>query len=153
MRVLFILLQAVIVQPPSATIVPTLQGLHEVCGPGAFDACTLFVAYRLDVHCVTGERGAAMNASVTFKPMVLLHDIRQMPHELMHVDDVRTFAAQYVGELESRTFESDRLCEEEALRLTAGFGDRIRGFARRSNLMRHPSLRAGRSTISATDGR
>ncbi|HYS56378.1 MAG TPA: hypothetical protein VER58_21680 [Thermoanaerobaculia bacterium] len=99
---------------------------------------------------MTRERRAAMNASVTFKPMMLLHDIRQIPHELLHVEDVRTFASQYVDEIQSLEFQSDRECEQESLRLSSDFGVRMRGFARRSNLMRHPILR---STISATDGR
>ncbi len=150
MRVLFILLQAVIVQPPSTTIVANLPGLHDVCGSAAnYDACTLFVAYRLNVTC----REAQMNASVTFKPMVFLYNLGQLPHEQLHIDDLKRFASQYVGGLEARTFASNTECEEESIRLAAGFGSKMREFALRSNLERHPILRAGRSTIPHVEGR
>lgn len=153
MRVLLILLQAVIVQPPATSIVPSLQGLHEICGPGSFDACTLFVAYKLDVQCVTRNGAPAMNASVTFRPMVFVYNIRQLPHEMMHVEDVRHFSSQYVDTIASVPFRSDAECREESSRLIAAFGDRIREFALRSNLERHPILRAGRSTMPHVEGR
>lgn len=153
MRVLLILLQAVIVQPPSTTLVASLHNLHEICGPGAFDACTRFVAYKLDVQCVTREGAPAMNASVTFRPMIFLQNIRQLPHEMLHVEDVRHFASQYADALASVALTSDAQCHEEAMQLSAGFGDRIREFALRSNLDRHPMLRAGRSTMPHVDSR
>ena len=153
MRVLLILLQAVVVQPPATSIVSSLQNLHEICGPGAFDACTLFVAYKLDVQCVTRNGARAMNASVTFRPMIFAYNIRQLPHEMLHVDDVRNFAAEYVHAIEAAPFESDQACRERASTLTDGFGDRIREFALRSNLERHPMLRAGRSTMPHVEGR
>jgi len=153
MRVLLILLQAVIVQPPATSIVPTLQGLHEICGQGAFDACTLFVAYKLDVQCVTRNGAPAMNASVTFRPMVFVYNIRQLPHEMLHVEDVCQFSSQYVDSIASVPFKSDQECHDESIRLAAGFVDRIREFALRSNLERHPILRAGRSTMPHVEGR
>ena len=153
MRVLLILLQAVVVQRPATSVVSSLQNLHEICGPGAFDACTLFVAYKLDVQCVTREGVPAMNASVTFRPMVFLQNIRQLPHEMLHVEDVRQFSSQYVDAIASVPLKSDQECHEESIRLAAGFGDRIREFALRSNLERHPMLRAGRSTMPHVEGR
>jgi len=148
MRAILMLLQAVIVQPPSATIVPTMQRLHEICGTAIdYDACTLFVAYRLDVTCDAKR----LNASVTFRPMILLHNVRQLPHEKLHVDDVRLFASQYACELEKQVFASNEECQEESIRLAAGFGAKMREFALRSNLARHPQLR--RSTMAPVEGR
>jgi hypothetical protein len=83
-----------------------------------------------------------MNASVTFRPLILLHNIRQLPHELLHIDDVRLFATRYVDAIGQRTFASDGECEVEAARLADGFQAKMREFARRSNLERHPILRA-----------
>jgi hypothetical protein len=153
MRVLLILLQAVVVQPPATSIVSSLTRLHDICGPGSFDACTRFVAYRLDVQCVTRSGEPAMNASVTFRPMIFVYNIRQLPHEMLHVDDVRLFASQYVNQIESVPLKSDQECQEQSIRLAAGFGDRIREFALRSNLERHPILRTGRSTMPHVEGR
>ena len=138
MRVLLILLQAVIVQPPSTTIVSSLQRLHDICGPGSFDACTRFVGYKLDVQCVTRNGAPAMNASVTFRPMIFLYNIRQLPHEMLHVEDLRHFSSLYADAIASVPYESDLECREESNRLTSGFGDRIREFALRSNIERHP---------------
>ena len=153
MRVLPILLQAVIVQPPATTLVSSLHNLHEICGPGPFDACTRFVAYKLDVQCVTRDGAPAMNASVTIRPMIFLYNIRQLPHEMLHVEDVRRFSSQYAEEIASVALTSDAQCHEESMRLSAGFGDRVREFALRSNLERHPMLRAGRSTMPHIEGR
>jgi hypothetical protein len=72
---------------------------------------------------------------------------------LLHVDDVRHFSLQYVNALESVPLTSDRECYEESIRLAAGFGDRMREFALRSNLERHPILRARGSTMPHVDGR
>ena len=153
MRVLLILLQAVIVQPPATSIVSSLPRLHEICGPGSFDACTRFVAYKLDVQCVTRAGVPAMNASVTFRPMIFVYNIRQLPHEIMHVEDVRRFSSQYVDGVASVPFTSDQECQDESIRLAAAFGDRVREFALRSNLERHPTLRAGRSTMPHVERR
>ena len=152
MRALFIVLHAIIVQSPAVTLVANPQRVHQVCGPGAFDACTLFVAYRLDMQCSSAGGPAAMHGSVTFRPLIFAYDIRQIPHELMHVDDVRLFALDYVKESESLAFASPAECDEAARRLTAGFGEKMREFALRSNMLRHPSI-YGRSTIPAADGR
>jgi hypothetical protein len=94
-----------------------------------------------------------MNASVTFRPMVFVYNIRQLPHEMLHVEDVRHFSSQYVDAIASVPLNSDQECHEESIRLAAGFGDRIREFALRSNLERHPMLRAGRSTMPHVEGR
>ena len=153
MRVLLILLQAVIVQPPATSIVPSLQSLHDICGDGNFDACTLFVAYRLDVQCVTRNGTPAMNASVTFRPLVFVYNIRQLPHEMLHVEDVRHFSSQYVDAIATVPLQSDQECRAQSMQLAAAFGDRIREFALRSNLERHPTLRAGRSTMPHVEGR
>jgi len=86
-------------------------------------------------------------------PMVFVYNIRQLPHEMMHVEDVRHFSSQYVDTIASVPFRSDAECREESSRLIAAFGDRIREFALRSNLERHPILRAGRSTMPHVEGR
>jgi hypothetical protein len=138
MRILLILLQAVIVQPPATTIVSSLQRLHEICGPGSFDACTRFVGYKLDVQCVTRDGVPAMNASVTFRPMIFVYNIRKMPHEMLHVDDVRHFSSLYTDAITSVRYQSEEECQENSNRLRSGFGDRIREFALRSNIERHP---------------
>jgi len=126
MRVLLILLQAVIVQPPSIAIVSSLQRLHDICGPGSFDACTRFVGYKLDVQCVTRNGAPAMNASVTFRPMIFVYNIRQLPHEMVHVEDVRHFSSLYADAIASVPYQSNAECHADADRLTAAFGDRIR---------------------------
>ena len=138
MRVLLILLQAVIVQPPATTIVSSMQRLHDICGPGSLDACTRFVGYRLDVQCATRDGVPAMNASVTFRPIIFVYNIQKMPHEMLHVDDVRQFSTQYVDAITSVAYKSDEDCHQDSIRLESLFGDRFREFALRSNVERHP---------------
>ena len=130
-----------VVQPPTAVLVSTLEKLHALCGPdGEFDACTRFVAYRLQATCLPQGASASINASVTFKPLIYLYNIRQLPHEQLHIDDIRGFAASYVAEIESLRFASREQCEAEALQAVGEFGTTMRQFAIRSNRLRHPSL-------------
>ena len=119
-----------------------LQHLHELCSAdGDFDACTRFVAYRLEAHCDSSN----LQASITFTPLIFLYNIRQLPHEELHIDDIRRFASAYVGELERLNFSSADQCEAETFRLTTGFGQKMREFADRSNRERHPLLHPGKT--------
>ena len=141
--------ETVAVQPAVIRFVP-LQRLHELCSAEAdFDACTRFVAYRLEARCESTN----IRASVTFTPLIFLYNIRQLPHEGLHIDDIRRFASAYVRELEEPTFGSADQCATEAMRLAAGFGDKMREFADRSNRERHPLLHPGKprnaSVVSA----
>jgi hypothetical protein len=130
-----------VVQAPTAVLVSTLTKLHTLCGPdGEFDACTRFVAYHLQATCLPQGASASINASVTFKPLIYLYNIRQLPHEQLHIDDIRGFAASYVAEIERLRFASREQCEAEALQAVSEFGTTMRQFATRSNRLRHPSL-------------
>ena len=132
--------ESVAAQPAVIRFVP-LQRLHELCsGEVDFDACTRFVAYRLEAHCESRN----IHASVTFTPLIFLYNIRQLPHEGLHIDDIRRFASEYVSELEGRAFGSADQCEAETLRLEAGFGEKMREFADRSSRERHPLLHPGK---------
>jgi hypothetical protein len=132
--------ESVAVGPAVIRFVP-LQRLHELCSADAdFDACTRFVAYRLQARC----ESTTIRASITFTPLIFLYNIRQLPHEGLHIDDIRRFASAYVRELEAVTFVSADRCEAETLRLAAGFGEKMREFADRSNRERHPLLHPGK---------
>jgi hypothetical protein len=130
----------VLVQPPSVSLVP-LHRVHEACGSeGDFDACTLFVAYRLEATC----HGQSITATVTFRPLILLHNIHQLSHEKLHIEDIRGFATAYVSDIEQNAFETPSQCQAEALAAERRFAETMRGFARHSNAVRHPTLRSSR---------
>lgn len=125
----------VLVQPPMVTLTP-LYRVHQACGAeGEFDACTLFVAYRLEARCFA----QTITATVTFRPWILLHNMHQLSHEQLHIEDIRTFASAYVTDIEQISFETPSQCEDAATAASAGFGEKMREFARRSNAERHPS--------------
>jgi hypothetical protein len=120
--------QSVIVQPPLVKAV-SLPWVHTACGDGAdFDACTQFVAYRLNASC----DGSKIHASVTFRPLIFVYNFQQMTHEWAHIDDVRTYCAGYVNDLEQRRFETESECRDAATLASATFGERMREFAGRS---------------------
>jgi len=134
--ILFSLLSAVIVQTPSVKLV-RLETIRDLCRPdGAADACTRFVSYRLEASCVARGDGRAIEAAVTFRPIILLANLHELSHEQEHIEDMRRFAAAYVTEIEQKTFESDARCRAEALVATARFGETMREFAARSNRLR-----------------
>jgi hypothetical protein len=147
MRVFFFLLvTSLIVLPIDAESVQvhavvklvSLERVHDACGSAReFDACTRFVAYRLDVTCASRK----MEAVVTFRPIIFLYNIQQLSHEQCHIEDIRKFAAAYVTDIEQETFETDSQCRAEAQREMDSFPARMLGFATRSNHERHPQLR------------
>ena len=128
----------VVVANAKPEIVPTMKHLHEWCeARGTYDACTVFVQYGLAASCeVDGDRWK-IHASAAFTPRILLYNLHELAHELDHIDDVRHYASTYLEHLEQRRFESAGDCRQKTLDAMGGFGDTMRGFALRSNMMRH----------------
>lgn len=130
--------QSVRVEPAAVKLVP-LYRVHDACGSDReFDACTRFVAYRLDAAC---DSHGSIRASVTFRPMIFLYNIQQLAHEQLHVEDIRRFADAYVTDIEQKSFETEWRCHDAAQLAIGQFEATMRGFAERSNRERHPSLR------------
>ncbi len=84
-----------------------------------------------------------MRASATFRPIILLYNLHQLTHELIHVADVEKSATRYVAALEQTEFASAEACEQAVIEAKSGFGDRMREFAWQSNIEHHPQLLAG----------
>jgi hypothetical protein len=108
---------------------------------GDYDACTRFVAFRLEATCSPAPDGFRVSASATFLPWVLMRNIRQLGHEQEHIADVRVSVSRYLEELEGRVFRTGADCEQSVLSERALFGERLRGYAIESNQARHASLR------------
>jgi len=117
----------VIVQTPVVKLV-SLDRMHSVCGEGQLDACTLFVSYELDAHCDAQK----LEASITFRPVIVIHDSKALQHEYLHIDDFREYAAAYVTEIEQKRFESDAQCRSGAQEAMDNFGATMRVFSTRS---------------------
>jgi hypothetical protein len=131
----------VVVEPVVVKLV-SLDRVHDVCGSGVLDACTRFVAYRLDAAC---DSHGTLHASVTFRPMIFLYNIQQLTHEKLHIEDIRRFADAYVTDIEQKPFETESQCRDAATIAMDHFDATMQSFAVRSNLERHPLLRlAGR---------
>ena len=116
----------------------SLDRVHNACGSDReFDACTLFVAYKLEANCFYRK----IDVSVTFRPMIFLNNIQQLSHEWLHIEDIRSYAGAYVTDVEQKTFETESQCRTEAQLASDNFGATMRAFAERSNRERHPTLR------------
>lgn len=137
--VLSLVLASIVLLPPKVSVV-SVDRLHEACGAqaGYYDACTRFIAYRLNASCLQRGEEFGIAASVTFRPWILLKNLHQLDHEYLHVGDIGRYAADYVTELERIAFKTQSQCEGEALQEMAKFGETMRGFALRSNRERHP---------------
>jgi hypothetical protein len=137
--------EGVNVEQPMMTLAPTNDRLREWCGAGGtYDACTRFVAYRLEASCVAGADDWRIEVTARFRPWILIRNPESIPHEHEHVGDVRRSAEVFVFGLRSLRFESAAACEAKALSEAASFGDAMRGWALQSNLERHPILRRAR---------
>ena len=124
---------------PAVVKLMSLDRLHDTCASEReFDACTRFVAYRLDASC---DSHGALRASVTFRPMIFLYNVQELTHEKLHIEDIRRFADAYVTDIEQKPFETESQCRDAAQLATDRFGATMQSFAMRSNLERHPSLR------------
>ena len=132
----------VIVRQPKPVLVPTMQHLRDACaGTGKYDACTRFVAYRLEASCVPADGDTwTAQTQATFTPKVLLYDIHSLPHELEHVGDVHDFVLAYLQSVEAMRFSSEADCRQRALMEQKTFEGTLRDAANRSNRLRHPQV-------------
>lgn len=139
--------ERVTVAAPLIHVVNNAQRLRDVCpADGEFDACTRFVAYRLTASCslrTNGEWG--IDAAATFTPWIVAWHLASIPHEQLHIRDIRESVERYIDALSQTSFVSQSACEADALSAAASFEQKMREFARRSNEQRHRAiLRASR---------
>lgn len=133
--------ERVVVAPPMLKVVINAHLLRDFCSSEAdFDACTRFVAFRLQASCVPGHDRWSIEASATFKPWIVLYNLHSLAHEKLHIDDVRTMTERYVDTLGRESFATRDRCEASALAASTNFEQTIREFALRSNAERHPNL-------------
>ena len=132
---------AVVVAQPLLKVVHNVQRLREVCtADGDFDACTRFVAYRLKAACARNDDQWSIEATATFRPWIFLNNLGSLAHEQRHIDDIRTYAERYLIEIGREQFASRDVCEATALAAAAGFEQKMREFAARSNEERHHAV-------------
>ncbi|MGZ7030939.1 MAG: hypothetical protein ACXVIJ_03120 [Thermoanaerobaculia bacterium] len=129
---------AVVVARPLMKVVNNVRQLREVCTPdGDFDACTRFVAFRLNAACAKNDERWTIEASATFRPWIFLYNMKSLSHEQLHIDDIRTYTERFISELGREQFSSRDVCEASALSAVGGFEQKMRDFAERSNAERH----------------
>lgn len=130
------------VEQPMMTLAATKDHLRQWCGvAGSYDACTRFIAYRLEASCAAGDGGWRIQATAKFRPWIFLRNLESLAHEHEHVRDVRRSVEVYLTGLQSLPFATEGDCRARALTETAAFGTTMRGYALASNLERHPTLR------------
>jgi len=129
------------------TIAPTTARMYEWCGAdGDFDACTRFVAFRLNTRCTGDGLGWRLEAAATFRPFIVLRNIHRVAHEQLHIADVRASTGRYVTALESWRFDSAEECEAASAAARDAFPGTLRRLALQSNTARHPGLAAAMRT-------
>jgi len=133
----------VTVEEPITSLAASDQQLREACGAqGNYDACTRFVAFRIDASCSTSAEGwQVTGATATFRPYILLRELHSLAHEYQHVDDLRHSIDRLLIEMEEARFDSEAGCLALVAREKGAFGATMQRFALESNLSRHPSLR------------
>ena len=133
--------ERVVVAAPMIKVVSNPDLLRGFCSSDAdFDACTRFVAFRLQTSCLANDDRWSIDASATFRPWIVLYNLHSLAHEWLHIDDIRTMTERYVDALGRETFATRDRCEASALAASTNFEQMIREFAQRSNAARHPSL-------------
>lgn len=118
----------VIVQTPVVKLV-SLDRMYSLCGhEHELNACTVFASYVLNAECQSHK----IEASVTFQPMIIVHDSKSLSHEYLHIDDFREYAETYVTDIEQKRFETDAQCRSDAIAAMANFPEVMREFSKRS---------------------
>ena len=130
---------------PIRSLVPTMQHLRDQCGAaGTYDACTRFVAWKLEANCERDGEEWLIRAAARFTPWIVLYNVHQLSHELEHIKDVRQWTEAYAVGLERLRFASGAECRARTLQESDGFEATIRGFASASNALHHPLAYAKR---------
>jgi hypothetical protein len=136
--------ERVSIATPVVTLVNDAK-LHELCGAdGPFDACTRFAGLRLDAGCSFDGRAWRLDTSATIRPYIVLRNLHSLPHEYLHIGDVRSAVETMVRTLTSAAFASEPQCRQRALSESASFEAALRAIAHASNLARHPQLATSR---------
>jgi hypothetical protein len=119
-----------------ALTVPNDLQLH--CSSSVpIEACTEILGVRLDCRC-RSERGRwVLAGNAQMIPYMYLSSIRLQSHEEEHLDDLRQRTETYFADLESRSFESEQACRDEADFESAVFSLRMDLFRHRSNAKLH----------------
>lgn len=126
--------KVVMVDTPPRLVLRTT--LRQVCGQGAFDACTKFVGYRLRLNCSMNGGSWNINGYAEFTPMILLLNPARFSHEQRHIVDVKESAERYLDDLGNQSFNSFSSCEEHAFNERLVFGKRMYDFAQESTRLR-----------------
>jgi hypothetical protein len=142
----FVLLSAIVLQAATVDVLPARirlihdeARLQEICrAQWKLNGCTFITGNRLLPSCANSNEGWRINASARFMPIAYILGSGVMPHENDHIDDIRQAAQQYLAELEQTVFPTVEVCQEAAGLARSGFEDRIRQFARDSQVRRHP---------------
>ena len=138
------------VATPMTSVVTNAQRLRDVCTSDAdFDACTRFIAFRLTASCVPIGSQYTIEATATFKPWIFLYNLHSLPHEQLHIGDIRSYTERYLDSLANEPFSTREACEAVALAAQASFEEKMHEFARRSNEERHRAILTARHVYSA----
>jgi hypothetical protein len=142
---LVLTLSSVTVETPITSLVGNRAQLREWCAAaGNYDACTRFVAFRVEGACVREDDTWRIDATATFRPYIILWNLRSLSHEQEHIEDVRRSVSALVTGVESAEFETEERCAARLLEERERFGGAMREFAAASNAMRHPRSVRGR---------
>jgi len=101
------------------------------------EACTEILGLRLDCRCRHEQGRWVMTGSAQMVPYMYLSSLRLKPHEEAHLDDLRQRTETYFADLESRSFESEQACRDEANFESAVFSLRMDLFRHHSNEKLH----------------
>jgi hypothetical protein len=101
------------------------------------EACTEILGLRLDCRCRLEQGRWVLAGSAQMIPYMYLSSPRWKSHEEEHLDDLRQRTEAYFADLESRTFDSEQSCRDEADFESAVFSLRMDLFRHRSNEKLH----------------
>jgi hypothetical protein len=137
--------ERVTVAKPIVSIAASAGHLRELCAAeGNYDACTRFVAFRLEAGCFPSGDEWRASGTATFRPFIILRNLGSATHEMLHVDDMRRSVDLLLVALTEARFRSRNACAARVAMEEGAFGSTMQRFALESNLARHDALRRQR---------
>ncbi len=144
---------AIVIAPVRTRLVSGRLDLAKACGSALWIyGCTKFLGEKLSCTCESDEGKWSIHASAQFIPYMYLWQPVWIPHENLHIADIRGWLDDYLKQLQSKSYSSVDDCISDAQTESTVFTKRMNAWKRASNLKRHPGQKGERPSRPQSPG-
>ena len=108
------------------------ERVMQACDGNSTKGCTKFVETALLCECLEEKDGWRLAASVRARPLIYIHGMQWLRHEMQHVYDFKTYLTAHVEALGARRFATHSQCDELSKAASDAFPETMRRITRLS---------------------